>query len=139
MGEGRKEGRGGESRGVQGQLSLVTPLQAATAISAYPSPTCFFLFFFWRQLIKSPWARCLGQVFKHKGKSIPPPARLSLAGGSALISPLVAFIWRRGRILLVSASSVNGQMSRSPQWAEGIVEPLVSSVAAAPEDNRLIW
>lgn len=99
----------------------------------------FFFFFFWRQLIKSPWARCLGQVFKHKGKSIPPPARLSLAGGSALISPLVAFIWRRGRILLVSASSVNGQMSRSPQWAEGIVEPLVSSVAAAPEDNRLIW
>lgn len=25
------------------------------------------------QLIKSPWARCLGQVFKHKRKSTPPP------------------------------------------------------------------
>lgn len=26
------------------------------------------------QLIKSPWARCLGQVFNHKGKStLPPP------------------------------------------------------------------
>lgn len=30
-------GEGGESRGVQGQLSLVTPLQAAVAISLSPS------------------------------------------------------------------------------------------------------
>ncbi len=64
------------------------------------------------QLIKSPWARCLGQVFKHKGKSIP-PLGLFLADATALISPLVALIWRQGQILLVSASLVNGQMSRS--------------------------
>lgn len=64
------------------------------------------------QLIKSPWARCLGQVFKHKGKSIPPLGRF-LAHATALISPLVALIWQQGQILLVSASLVNGQMSWS--------------------------
>lgn len=41
-GGGEEGGRGVKSRGVQGQLSLVTPLQAAAAISAYPSQTCFF-------------------------------------------------------------------------------------------------
>ena len=76
------------------------------------------------QLIKSPWARCLGQVFKHKGKSIP-PLGLFLADATALISPLVALIWRRGQILLVSASSVNGQMSRSHNGARNCQAPCI--------------
>lgn len=117
-----KDGREGEREGSQevgkDSSALSHQFNWLRLYHCFPPEGVFQL-----RLIKSPWARCLGQVFKHKGESIL-PLRLFLPNATALISPLVTLILRQGQIMLVSASLVNGQMS----WSRDGTAELSSTV-----------